>query len=70
MVRLKGAISFHNGGRPIKFQFQNGTIKRIKAFTFAVSATIFQFQNGTIKRAIILLRNERIAPISIPKWYD
>ncbi len=35
------------------FQFQNGTIKRIKNWDEAIDLTMFQFQNGTIKRKAI-----------------
>ena len=36
----------------IRFQFQNGTIKRCKCLVSSITRFSFQFQNGTIKRTV------------------
>ena len=49
MVRLKGGGLVTGIQSYIRFQFQNGTIKRIRGDSHFLRPNRFQFQNGTIK---------------------
>ncbi len=50
MVRLKAQHSRASCGGAMRFQFQNGTIKRAAIAAQVARRQMFQFQNGTIKR--------------------
>ena len=49
MVRLKVGMQYIKLVLAIKFQFQNGSIKRIEKEQKAAAIALFQFQNGSIK---------------------
>ncbi len=52
MVRLKVKATTRAAIIAPRFQFQNGTIKRLPSFRIFSQRPMFQFQNGTIKRGL------------------
>ncbi len=60
MVRLKGVFGNDQVNRDLSFQFQNGTIKRIRLRLIFIRASAFQFQNGTIKSILQVNMPKRV----------
>ena len=50
MVRLKAELAALQVELGIRFQFQNGAIKRKNRLGLSNGRRLFQFQNGAIKR--------------------